>query len=109
MPKRTKPKPDSAVPFDPDWCMRPGVHLQEMMDYSGLKGDLGVRSVAKIANLEPAVIEGILDGSQEITEDIARHLAAGTQPLAISAQFWLNLEHMYREGLKAGKVDLSDD
>lgn len=94
--------------FDPDWCMRPGVHLREMMDYSGLRGDMGVRAVAKIAQLEPAVIEGVLDGSQIITEDIARHLAAGTQPLAISAQFWLNLERQYREGLKAGKADVSD-
>lgn len=95
--------------FDPDWCMRPGVHLRELMDHAGLKGDMGTRMVAKLSGLDPSVIEGILSGERRITKAIAACLATGTQPLAISAQFWLNLERMYREGLKAGKVDVSDD
>lgn len=95
--------------FDPDWCMRPGVHLRELMDDSGLDGDLGVRVVARLAGLETKVIEGILSGKRRITKPIAERLALGTQPLPISAQMWLNLERMYREGLKAGKKDISDD
>lgn len=95
--------------FDPDWCMRPGVHLRELMDYAGLKGDMGTRMVAKISGLDASVIEGILSGKTRITKKIAERLATGTQPLAISAQFWLNLECQYREGLKAGKADISDD
>lgn len=79
------------------------------MDYSGLKGDLGTCTIAKLSGLPVETIEGILSGKTRITKDIAAHLAAGTQPLAISAQFWLNLERHYREGLKAGKQDVSDD
>lgn len=79
------------------------------MDYSGLKGNLGVMTVSKLSGLDVSVIEGILSGKQKITKMIAQHLAAGTQSLVISAQFWLNLEHTYREGLKAGKADVSDD
>lgn len=94
--------------FDPDWCMRPGVHLREMMDYAGIKGAVGTRMIAKLAGLDVPTIEGILDGTVEITDDISNYLAAGTQPLAISAQMWRNLERTYREGLKAGKIDVSD-
>lgn len=94
--------------FDPDWCMRPGVHLREMMDYSGLTGSLGVKSVARLSGLDVSVVEGILTGKTRITKKIAAHLAAGAAPLLISAQFWLNLERQYREGLKAGKADISD-
>ena len=95
--------------FDPDWCMRPGVHLKEMLDYAGLKGAIGVRMVAKLAGVKPGIIEGILDGSVKITPEIADHLATGTQPLVISAQMWLNLERNYRDGLAAGKKDISDE
>jgi plasmid maintenance system antidote protein VapI len=91
--------------FDPDWCMRPGVILQEMMDDSGVS----VRLIARIARLEPEVIEGILDGSQVITEEIASHLATGVAPLRISAQFWINFEGAYRRGLAQGKKDISDE
>lgn len=101
--------PKEAVAFDPDWCMRPGVHLREMMDYAGLTGDLGVTVTARLSGLDPTVIEGILNGKRRITKSIANRLACGTAPLAISAQFWLNLERQYREGLKAGKTDVSND
>lgn len=99
---------ERTYPFDPDWCMRPGVHLRELLDYSGLTGDLGVKMVSRMSGLEPKVVEGILSGKQRITKAIAQRLATGTAPLAISAQFWLNLERQYREGLKAGKADVSD-
>lgn len=88
--------------------MRPGVHLRELLDDSGLTGDLGVHMVARLSGLEPSVVEGILSGKQRINRKIADRLACGTAPLRISAQFWLNLERQYREGLKAGKVDVSD-
>jgi len=97
------------IPFDPDWTIRPGVILREMMDYERLRGATGVRMIAKIAHLEPAVIEGILDGTQQITQPIAERLACGTAPLRISAQFWLNAEKHYRDDLAAGKKDISGD
>lgn len=86
--------------------MRPGVHLREMMDDSGLTGDFGVRAVSRISGLPATVVEGILSGKQLITEDIAHRLAAGTAPLRISAKFWLNLEMTYRKGLAAGKSEV---
>lgn len=95
--------------FDPDWCLRPGVILRDMMDDSGLVGRMGVRMVARLANLDEETVEGILSGKRRITKQIAARLATGTQPLAISAQFWLNLERAYRDGLKAGKKDISDE
>ena len=99
----------SADTFDPDWCMRPGVVLQEMLDYEGLTGPMGMRMLAKIAGLDRAVVEGILVGTQPITPAIAQRLACGTAPLRVSAQFWLNLETSYRDGLAAGKKDISDE
>jgi plasmid maintenance system antidote protein VapI len=90
--------------FDPDWTMRPGVILREMMDDSGMS----VRMIAKIAGLEPALIEGVLDGSVPITDPISERLACGTAPLRVSAQFWRNAEKLYRDGLAAGKKDISD-
>ncbi len=95
--------------FDPDWCMRPGVHLRELMDHSGLKGDFGTRTIAKLSGLDVEVVEGILSGKRRITKNIAARLATGTQPLAISAQMWLNLENTYRAALKAGKKDISNE
>jgi plasmid maintenance system antidote protein VapI len=97
------------IPFDPDWTMRPGVILREMMDYGGLTGRTGVRMIATIAGLDEAVVDGILAGAEPITEQIAQHLAAGTAPLRVPASFWLNAETIYRDGLAKGKKDISDD
>lgn len=97
------------IPFDPDWTMRPGVILREMMDYEGLTGRMGVRMIAKIAGLDEAVVEGILSGTEQITPVIATRLACGTAPLRVPAQFWLNAETIYRDGLAKGKKDISDD
>jgi plasmid maintenance system antidote protein VapI len=99
----------SVTTFDPDWCLRPGVTLREMMDCSGLTGDLGTKTIARLSGLDVDVIEGILSGKRRITKRIAAQLAAGTSPLLISAQFWLKLEDTYRAALKAGKTDVSDD
>jgi len=94
--------------WDPDWVVKPGSILREMLDDSGHPGPGGVRLATKLTGLEPAVIEAIIAGAEPITEKIAGRLAVGLQPLAISAQFWLNLEGAYRRGLAAGKVDLDD-
>jgi plasmid maintenance system antidote protein VapI len=93
------------IPFDPDWTMRPGVTLREMLDDSGMS----VRVIAKIAGLAPAVIQGVLDGSVPITEPIAERLARALTDNAMTAQFWCNLEAAYWDGLAAGKKDLSDE
>lgn len=97
-----------TYPFDPDWCMRPGVHLQEMLEHSGLTGERGIRYLKRATGLTREQVEGLLTGDTEITDDIAERLATGTQPLAVSAQMWRNLERTYRAGLAAGKTDVSD-
>lgn len=92
--------------FDPDWVIKPGDTLQEMLDESGMPGDTGYRMVSKLSGIPVPIIEKIISGEQEINDNIAECLAAGVSPLLISKQFWLNLERAYREGLKAGKKEL---
>lgn len=100
---------EKTFPFDPDWTMRPGVILREMMDYEGLTGAIGTQMIATYAGLDPNVVDGILAGTERITEPIARRLAAGTALLRVSAQFWLNAENIYRNALASGKKDISDE
>lgn len=85
--------------FDPNWCIRPGVHLAEIMEHDRLTP----ASTAAITGLSVEDVDGVLDGSIEIDERIA----AGLGKFA-SAGMWLNLERTYREGLAAGKIDASD-
>jgi HTH-type transcriptional regulator/antitoxin HigA len=89
-----------AERFDPDWVISPGETLREWIDENGLS----VKSTATICRLRPIEIEGVLRGSRKITPRIANGLHAGTQ---ISARLWLNLERAYRDGLAAGKRDVS--
>lgn len=86
--------------FDPDWVISPGETLRDWME----ENHLSARITAGICLLEPKDIEGILSGRRKITKDLAAHLARGTQ---ISASLWLNLERAYRQGLAAGKKDVS--
>lgn len=95
--------------FLPDWTMRPGVHLQEMLDYAGLHGRSGIRYLKKATGLDEGTVIGVLYGTVEIDDDIAARLATGAQPLAVSKQFWLNLEQNYRDALARGASDLSDE
>ena len=92
--------------FDPDWVLRPGEILRDMLDEAGMRGESGVRFAAKLSGLDKETIQGIIDGKVEITKSIAERLAVGSQPLAISSQFWLNLEKSYRQGLARGKKEL---
>ena len=86
--------------WDPDWVISPGETLRDWMD----ENRLTVGIVAKVCGLDRHEVERILDGKRRITPKVADHLAAGTQ---IPARLWLNLERAYRDGLAAGKVDVS--
>lgn len=92
--------------FDPDWVLRPGEILRDMLDDAGLKGQEGVRFAAKLTGLGVDIIQGIIDGKVKITKQIAERLAVGSRPLVISSRFWLNLEKSYRQGLALGKKEL---
>lgn len=87
--------------WSPNWIMRPGVILEEEMR----ERHISKRMTARVIRVDVDTLEGLLDGTVEITEAIA----AGLARLGISSQFWLNLERNYREGLAAGKKDISDE
>lgn len=93
--------PGGEKDWQPNWTMRPGVILEEHMRES----HLSKRMVARVLRADVATVEGLLDGTVEITEPIA----AGLARLGVSPQFWLNLERNYREGLATGKKDISDE
>lgn len=90
--------------WDPDWCMRPGVHLQDWMDENGMGKMPGVLGMA-CGRVPEEIILGVLDGSVEINPKIAACLERGTM---IPARLWLRLEEQYRAALAAGKKDVSD-
>ncbi len=90
-----------SYPFDPDWVIKPGETLREWME----ERKLSPRLMSTICGrIPPETIEGILDGTVEITPGIADWLQLGTD---IPARLWLNLERIYRAGLDAGKSDIS--
>jgi plasmid maintenance system antidote protein VapI len=77
-------------PLQPDWVVKPGEILYEHL----------VEEFAAKSGLPVPTVEGVL-GGDPITISIAAGLARGT---GISAQFWLNSEAHYRDGLAAGKT-----
>lgn len=86
--------------FDPDWVISPGETLRDWLDENGLTP----RVAARACGLSPETFDGILRGTARIVPGIADKLQRGTM---ISARLWLNLERAYREGLAAGKTDVS--
>lgn len=82
--------------FDPGWVLPPGEILQDHLDEVGSS----VTQLVAATELPFAVLVGILEGTESLTEGIADDLERAT---GVSAQVWLNLEEMYREGLAAGK------
>lgn len=116
---------DGQHPFDPDWCLAPGVLLAEWMDDAHLAAVvLAVSCAAACTHPVPhppplttracrelrkqtaaAAITEVLD-RKPLTADHAKMLAHGT---LIPARFWLALEDSYRARLAAGKTDVSWD
>lgn len=82
--------------YDPDYVIHPGETLQEWLEYNHLP-----RTIAtKFHGFTDEEFDGILDGSVEITEELAHKLLNLT---GIGMPFWLALEHNFRVGLAAGK------
>jgi plasmid maintenance system antidote protein VapI len=86
--------------FDPDWVISPGETLRDWME----EHRFSVRVTATLCGLEQAIITGVLNATVPLSERTAHRLAAGT---GIPAKLWLNLERAYRDGLAAGKTDVS--
>lgn len=88
--------------FDPDWVIAPGRTLRDWREEHGL----GPQSAATVCGRMPLTMyEAIESGKRRITKPRAEALAHGT---GIPASLWLNLERIYRAGLKAGKKDGTD-
>ena len=94
-----KPK---TYPWQPDWVVSPGWMLAEELALNNLTP----RTFAASIGLSVETIEGLLAGTTRITEEMAERIS---RVFSVSPQFWLNLEKMYRDGLKARKRDASHD
>lgn len=85
--------------WNPDWVLVPGEILYDHLDESGAS----IEDLAAASGLDQEVIQGVLDGSELITDEIAEGLSRGT---GVSALFWSNIEERYRTGLAEGKTVL---
>lgn len=89
------------VAFDPNWVVKPGETIREYMQ----EHNLSVGQLSIYCNLDVNVLNAWLRRVPlPITERHAEALERGT---GIPASFWRNLERNYREGLAAGKEDVS--
>lgn len=79
-----------------DWCVHPGAILAEWLE----EHDVAPAEFAVLAKLEPKAVEGVLEGRRRITTITACKIAAAT---GTDAEFWVNGERHFREGLAAGK------
>lgn len=89
-------------PFAPDWTLRPGVLLADVLAARGL----AVEEFAAAARIPPATARGLLDGTVRVggPEAAAIALATGT-----SGQLWLNAQHNYDHDLARGATDVSGE
>lgn len=83
--------------FSPNWCVRTGAVLQEVMDHESLTVEL----TAERTGLTVQQVQGILEGWVLVTAEIADALAA----VGVTPAFWLNFEYLYRTRLAAGCVE----
>jgi addiction module HigA family antidote len=76
--------------FNPDYTVPPGETIKDHIVYF----DMTLTELAAEMGITPARMEAIMEGSAEITQDIAERLSAA---LGMSARFWLNLEKQDRK------------
>lgn len=86
-------------PFLPDWTIRPGETLAEIL----IDRYLGSEAAGKLTGLRPEEIEDVVHGRTAIDGRIAERLAK----LGPSAQFWLNFQSNYERDLARGAKDVS--
>jgi len=81
--------------FDPDWVTKPGSHIREHMESKGLT----LQEFAGLMEMTPEDAHKLLESVTEIDEAHAKKLEV---VLGASDDYWLNLEEVYRKGLKMG-------
>jgi HTH-type transcriptional regulator/antitoxin HigA len=87
-------------PFTPDWTIRPGETLAEIL----IERHMSTADAGRLTGLRPEEIEGVIHGGTTVDERIAEHLAK----LGPSAQFWLNFQANYAADLARGAKDMSE-
>lgn len=88
--------------FRPDWAVRPGELLAEML----IDRQLGPHRAAGLCGLTEEIIEDLVHGRRTVNEPIAEGLAIGLGP---SARFWLNAQARYEADLARGAKDAGGD
>lgn len=99
MPEDTRQIKPAA--FKPNWTIRPGIALAEVLDDRKLTPD----EAAAVTGLTAETLTAIVAGTVIIDQAIAEALHAG---LGVSAQFWLNYQAGYLADLARGATDVSD-
>lgn len=89
-------------PFEPNWTLRPGVHLTEILHERRMPWEEAA-VICGFAGVEE--IEEIASGQVKISPETAEQLSK----LGPSAQYWLNLQNNHDKALARGAVDVSDD
>lgn len=87
--------------FDPDWVVSPGSCIREWIEEHGET----IPVTARRCKIDRVTFEDIVNGTMPIDDHLALRIAVGT---GTSARFWVNLERNYRDGLAAGRKDVSD-
>ena len=83
-----------------DGPVHPGEHLAEMLAELGRSQ----RHLAQAMGVPPARISQIIHGRRGITADTALRLG---QALAMTPEFWLNLQHIYDLDLVRAAAEVS--
>lgn len=90
------------TPFRPDWTLRPGISLADVLDERRLTPE----EAAAVTGLSVETILGIGRGTIAIDKPIAGALHAG---LGVPAGFWLKHQADYEEAPARGAKDTSRD
>ncbi len=83
-----------SAQFEPDWVSPPGDAIGGLLEQRGLT----VSNLASQLGRSEAYIRALLEGSENLSEDVAQGLE---HYIGGSAQFWLNRESQYRHDLAA--------
>lgn len=89
-------------PFAPDWTIRPGVLLAELLRDRGLAPE----DLAASGRLPLATVRGILDGTVPVDGPAAAGIALAT---GTSGQTWLGAQQVHDADLARGAKDVSGE
>lgn len=85
----------SKYKFNPNYTVAPGETLKELLEMK----ELTSVSFSEKIDVPHEIVEGILEGNEPITVEIANKFQ---MHLNVPATFWMNLENNHRERLKNG-------